>query len=107
MGVLEECVESLQDMKKLNSEEEYNYFIASLSDTVTLLICSRYHQNLTVKSRAIKISRVSKLIRDRTKSKSLENACRTIISATQQGRYDKAVEAAELAELMYLEIMND
>ena len=71
------------------------------SDTLTLLLCSRVHEDLPVKQRAVKVSKMCKLIRDRTANKNLENACRTVIKATQEGRYNDVIRATSLAENNY------
>lgn len=71
------------------------------NDTLNLLLCSRVHENLSVKQRAMKIAKCCKAVRDRTKDRALYNACRSIIKAVSEGIYDDAVKSLELTELNY------
>ena len=71
------------------------------NDTLTILLASRIHSFLDDKSRALKISRCCKTIRDKTKDKVLYDACKSIIKAVQNGSYTQAVNAIELTELNY------
>ena len=73
------------------------------SDNLTVLICNQIHRFEPVKYRAIKIARCCKAIRDRTKNKELYDACRVIINATSNGRYEDVIEHLTIAEDMYFE----
>ena len=71
------------------------------NDTLSILLTNRIHSFLDDKSRALKISRCCKTIRDKTKDKVLYDACKSIIKAVQNGSYKQAVNAIELTELNY------
>jgi len=71
------------------------------NDTLSILLTGRIHSFLDDKSRALKISRCCKTIRDKTKDKVLYDACKSIIKAVQGGSYKQAVNAIELTELNY------
>ena len=73
------------------------------NDTLSILLTSRVHQGLDIKSRSIKIAKCCKKIRDKTKDNVLYDACRKIITATSVGKYDKVIQAVTMAELKYLE----
>ena len=73
------------------------------SDTVSILLSNRIHQDLDYKSRSIKIAKCCKQIRDKTKDKVLYNTCRKIISANSTGDYSKVIGAINLTEFHYLD----
>lgn len=63
------------------------------SDTLTLLIANMYWAGADTKTRALKISRTCKAVRNRTKDKVLYGACKSIINAVSKGEYEKACMA--------------
>ena len=69
------------------------------SDILTILLCNRIHSDLNVKSRAIKVAKTCKQIRDRTKDKGLYDLCRTTIKAVSQGHYHKTLEIIQEVEV--------
>ena len=71
------------------------------NDTLTILLSNRIHRELDVKSRAIKISKTCKIIRDRTKDEILYSACRNIIKWTQNGKYWQVIDVIYSAEQKY------
>ena len=71
------------------------------SDTLNILLTNQIHKGLTDKARAIKISKVCKVVRDRTRDKTLYDTCKQIISAVSAGRYKDVVKAINLTEHKY------
>jgi len=68
-------------------------------DILTILLCNRIHSGLSVKSRAIKVAKTCKSIRDRAKDKYLYNLCRTTIKAVSGGYYAKTLEIIQEVEI--------
>jgi hypothetical protein len=73
------------------------------SDTVSILLTNRIHQDLADKPRSIKISKCCKKIRAKTKDAFLSNICKDIISANHSGNYSKVVGAINLTEFHYFD----
>lgn len=71
----------------------YDYNVAS--DTLTLLLTNALHRNETIKERASQVKRTAKIIQQRTKDKSLKNACRSLRNAKTDGLVIQAIELAE------------
>jgi hypothetical protein len=71
------------------------------SDTLTLLLTSRFHQHDTPAYRAIRIAKVCKIIRDRTKDQPLLDACKRIIKSVSAGNYELVIKAVNRAEDAY------
>lgn len=71
------------------------------SDTLSILLSHAWHSNLNVKQQAIAIARTCKKIRDKTKDELLYNACRSIIKAVSEGRYQKAIDAIDFTYKKY------
>jgi len=71
------------------------------SDTLTLLLCNQVHKGLDDKSRSIKIAKCCKVIRDRTKDDVLYKACRTVIKANSDGKYNNVIQAINKTQENY------
>lgn len=71
------------------------------SDTLTILLCHQQHKHMSNKSRAIKIAKCCKIVRDRTKDETLYNACRNLINATSTGKYDRVIGTLNKLECNY------
>ena len=68
------------------------------SDTLTLMLTNAVHRDKPLAIRAHHIKRVAKIVQNRTKDKSLKNACRALRNAQTNGL---VVQAIELAEYRY------
>lgn len=68
------------------------------SDILTLLLANAMHRDLPLKSRAIKIKRACKAIRDSTKDQELYKQCKLIIKGISNGQYQQAVDSIEITE---------
>jgi len=71
------------------------------SDTLTLLLTNMYWAGANVKTRALKIAKTCKIVRNRTKDKVLYGACNSIIKAVKAGDYEKACVAMNKTALNY------
>jgi hypothetical protein len=72
------------------------------ADMTTLLLCSRIHQNLPLKTRTIKIKRTAKLILKHTESPVLVKLCKNIILAVSSGKYQKTLDVINRVEHDYI-----
>lgn len=71
------------------------------NDSLHVILTNNIHKNLPDKSRAVKIARCCKVIRDRTQDKEMYDTCRIIIKATQDGDYAGVIKTAEMTETGY------
>lgn len=75
---------------------------AMTNDVVTIFLSSHIHYKLSTKGRAVKIAKTCKKILDRTSNSKLKGACKAIILACEQGRYDDVIATVTIAEDHYL-----
>lgn len=72
------------------------------NDTLTILICSQIHKALSVKSRAIKIAKCCKIMRDKAVvDKYVYNVYKTVIESTKRGNYKGVVQWCDNTEIKY------
>ena len=76
-----------------------NNALEARDDILTILLCNRIHSSLSVKSRAIKVAKTCKSIRDRTKDGGLRKLCRVTIKAVSSGHYFKTLETIQDVEI--------
>jgi hypothetical protein len=70
-------------------------------DILNIMLCNRIHSGLSVKSRAIKLAKTCKKVRDRTGDSKLKELCKNLIERVSVcGRYKDAVECAHRLELL-------
>ena len=75
------------------------------NDTLTVIICSQFHKALSVKSRAIKIAKCCKVMRDRSVGDAFtNNVFKTVITNTQRGNYGDVVKWCNKIETKYMEV---
>ena len=76
-----------------------NNALEARDDILTILLCNRIHSGLSVKSRAVRVAKTCKSIRDRTKDDGLRKLCRVTIKAVSSGYYFKTLEIIREVEI--------